>query len=123
MRAVPLGLLLFAAAADATQVKPKPQRDVPSLVTKDDAAREREAQERAGIPVARATHAEGRLEAMNTRGTWAALREGARIVTGDRLRTLESTTARLDFPWVQLALGARSAVTIRPSRVLTAEVL
>jgi len=123
MRAVPLGLLLFAAAADATQVKPKPQRDVPSLVTKDDAAREREAQERAGIPVARATHAEGRLEAMNTRGEWAALREGARIVTGDRLRTLESTTARLDFPWVQLALGARSAITIMPSRVLTAEVL
>ncbi|HJS57413.1 MAG TPA: hypothetical protein VKA01_04855 [Vicinamibacteria bacterium] len=123
MRALPLGLLLLAATAAAAQVKPKPQRDVPTLVTKDDAVREREAQERAGIPVARATHAEGRLEAMNTQGDWTALQEGARVVTGDRLRTLESTTARLDFPWVQLALGARSAVTIMSSRVLTAEVL
>ncbi len=121
MRAALLGLTLVAAAVASADVKPKPRRDVPTLVTKDEAAREREAQERPGIPVARAAHAEGELQVMNAAGAWTPLREGARVVTGDRLRTLEATTARLDFPWVQLALGAQSAVTIRSSRVLTAE--
>jgi hypothetical protein len=123
MRASSLGLALLAASGAAAQVKPKPQRDVPTVVTKDDAAREREAQERPGIPVARASHADGQLEVMSTAGGWAPLREGARVVTGDRLRTRDATTARLDFPWVQIALGARSTLTVRSSRVLTVEVL
>ena len=118
-----LGLALLAAAGApaSAAVKPKPRRDVPTLVTKDDAARERELQERPGIPVARATHAEGSLELLGREGAWERVREGVRIVTGDSLRTGPATTVRLDFPWVQLGLGAKSLVTIRPNRVLTTE--
>jgi hypothetical protein len=121
MRARALPWLMVALLSGSARADQKPRRDAPTLVTRSDAAREREAQERPGIPVARVAHADGHLEAMAAAGAWARLREGGRVATGDRLRTADATTARVDFPWVELGLGANTELAVQSSRVLTAE--
>ncbi|HET7291976.1 MAG TPA: hypothetical protein VFM88_06105 [Vicinamibacteria bacterium] len=115
--------VVVAAVHALAAVKPKPRRDVPTLVTKDDAERERELQERPGIPVARLSVAEGKVEQTDGRGPWGRAREGARVLTGDSLRTGPATTARLDFPWMQIGIGEASVVAVRPNRLLTAELV
>lgn len=101
----------------------KPRRDVPTVLTKDEARALRESQERPGVPVARAAFAEGSLELLRPKGGWERLREGARLATGDRIRTGPDATARIEFPWVELLLGARCEVVVRPSVVLSVELL
>src|SRR5262245_15524953 len=116
-----LALLMEAPGPVSAAVKPKPRNDAPTLVTKDDAERLQEQEGRAGIPVARATHADGSFEVYAPKGERQRAGEGARIMTGDSLHTGPATTVRLDFPWVELDLAANSLVTIRSSRVLAVE--
>ncbi len=72
-----------------------------------------------GIPVASLVFAEGHVEKARASSGWERLQEGARIRTGDRVRTAEAAGARIEFPWMSLFLSPASVISIPPSRVLS----
>lgn len=51
--------------------------------------------------------------------SWRRLSPGDALRTGDTFRTAEQATARLDFPWMTVSLGASSMLTIPASTVLS----
>jgi hypothetical protein len=53
------------------------------------------------------------------KSTWRKVAVGDRLRTGDTYRTAEDATARLDFPWMQVALAPSSMLTIPASTVLS----
>jgi hypothetical protein len=53
------------------------------------------------------------------KSAWRRMGEGDQLRTGDTFRTAENATARLEFPWMQVALGPSSMLTIPASTVLS----
>jgi hypothetical protein len=51
--------------------------------------------------------------------SWARLREGEPLRTGDRLRTASGGVARLDFPWMAVTVGPSSILSVPASAVLS----
>lgn len=76
--------------------------------------------QKAGVPVARVTYGEGRLEQAAGRDSWRRVAEGVRVKTGDRLRTGPDATARVAFPWASVTVGPGSVIGIPASIVLSA---
>ena len=73
----------------------------------------------AGIPVASLAFLEGRVEQARGPTRWDRIEEGARIRTGDRIRTTDGALARVEFPWMNLLVSPSSVVSIPPSRILS----
>lgn len=53
------------------------------------------------------------------KSAWRRVGEGDPLRTGDTFRTADDGTARLDFPWMEVALGPSSMLTIPASTVLS----
>jgi hypothetical protein len=53
------------------------------------------------------------------KSSWRRLAAGDKLRTGDTFRTSEDATARLDFPWMTVTLGASTLLTIPSSTVLS----
>jgi hypothetical protein len=71
-----------------------------------------------GVPVARVSFGEGRIDHAFLDGNWKRLVEGERVRTGDRVRTGPESTARIAFPWASLTLAAASILAVAPSPIL-----
>lgn len=71
-----------------------------------------------GIPVARLAFADDLVE-REASGGWERITEGARVRTGDRIRTGPGTTARIAFPFMSLLVGPSTTLSIPPSPVLS----
>ena len=78
----------------------------------------REDTESAGVPVAQASLVEAVVDVRAPQGEWTRLAEGARVHTGDRLRTDAHSVARIDFPWMSVSLGPSSELAIVKGRLL-----
>jgi hypothetical protein len=76
--------------------------------------------QKSGVPVARVSYGEGRLEQAAGKGSWRRVDEGVRVKTGDRLRTGPDATARVAFPWANVTVGPGSVLGIPPGIVLSA---
>jgi hypothetical protein len=72
-----------------------------------------------GVPVARVSFGEGRIDHSYLDGAWKRLAEGERIRTGDRVRTGADATARIAFPWTALTLASASTLAVAASAVLS----
>lgn len=72
-----------------------------------------------GVPVARVTFGEGRIDYAFLDGNWKRLVEGERVRTGDRVRTGPESTARIAFPWTSLTLAPATILAVAPSAVLS----
>lgn len=77
------------------------------------------AQRPAPIEVAKIGFVEGSVEIQRPGGAWVKVAEEAPLAIGDRVRTLEGATARLDFPWTAIAMGDGSEISVERNRVLT----
>jgi hypothetical protein len=73
----------------------------------------------AGIPVAKVSFLDGLVEVGSPDGKWTAAGEGARVRTGDHVRTDTQATARVEFPFMNVVLGPSSVMGIAPSQVLS----
>lgn len=71
-----------------------------------------------GVPVARVTFGEGRIDHAFLDGGWKRLVEGERVRTGDRVRTGPESTARIAFPWASVTLASTSILAVAPSPIL-----
>jgi hypothetical protein len=110
------GLTLPAAPAKPPKVlvlgtpAPPPAGSAPAAPPDDPAA--------AGVVVAQAALVESVVEVRAPEGDWTRLPEGGRVRTGDRLRTDANSVARVEFPWMSVALGPSSELTVGAGRVL-----
>lgn len=82
-------------------------------------SRPRKTPEGQGIPVARLSFVETVVDQSSPGEDWGRAREGARVKTGDRLRTDAGSTARIEFPWMSLVVGPSSLLSLAPSAVLS----
>ena len=75
----------------------------------------------AGIAIGALGWAAGDVERaeLPQKSSWRRLVAGDRLRTGDTFRTSEDATARLDFPWMTVTLGASTLLTIPSSTVLS----
>jgi hypothetical protein len=62
---------------------------------------------------------EGPVEVQHPGGPWARASEEQPLAIGDRVRTLQGGTARLEFPWTAVAVSDGSEVSVENNRVLT----
>lgn len=76
--------------------------------------------QKSGVPVARVSYGEGRLEQAAGKESWRRVAEGVRVKTGDRLRTGPDATARVAFPWASVTVGPGSVMGIPAGIVLSA---
>jgi hypothetical protein len=108
LRALPgaaLALVLLAGAArPAQEPAPSPPRPPGAGIAIGELAWADRAIERAELPA---------------KTSWRRLSPGDALRTGDTFRTAEEATARLDFPWMTVSLGASSMLTIPASTVLS----
>ena len=72
----------------------------------------------AGIPVAKVSFLDGTVEVGSPDGRWTKAAEGARVRTGDRVRTDDQATVRVEFPFMSVIVGPSSIVGVSPSQVL-----
>lgn len=72
----------------------------------------------APIPIARLAYVDGLVELQSGKGTWTRALEGGDLRIGDRLRTGEAGSARVDFPWMSVALSGGSVLAVSDSLVL-----
>lgn len=77
----------------------------------------------AGVPVTRLSYAEHGVELSGPDGVWRPLAEGARLRTGERVRTAADAVARLEFPFMGLTVGPDSEVAIPPGVVLSTQLV
>jgi len=75
------------------------------------------AQER--IEVAHLGFVEGGVEVQQPGESWTKGAEKQALAIGDRVRTRQGGTARLEFPWTAIAVGDGSEVVLEKGRVLT----
>jgi hypothetical protein len=75
----------------------------------------------AGIAIGELVWADGDVERaeLPAKDSWRRLGAGDRIRTGDTFRTGPEATARLEFPWMTVTLGASTMLTIPASTVLS----
>jgi hypothetical protein len=71
-----------------------------------------------GIPVAKVSFFDGAVEIGSPDGKWKSAKEGARVRTGDRVRTDSQATVRVEFPFMNLVVGPASVIGVAPSQVL-----
>jgi hypothetical protein len=69
------------------------------------------------IAIARISFVDELVEVQSPKG-WRRLVEGAPLRVGDRLRTGELGKARIDFPWMTVAVSGSSCVSVPDSPVL-----
>jgi len=70
------------------------------------------------IPIARVAYVDGLVELKSGARPWARVAEGGELRIGDRLRTGEMGSARVDFPWMSVALSGGSVLAVSDSLVL-----
>ena len=73
----------------------------------------------ASVEVARLSFMNGAVEIQQAGGTWAAAAEDQALSSGNRLRTLKGSTARLEFPWTAVAVSDSTEVSFPRNRLLT----
>jgi hypothetical protein len=73
----------------------------------------------AGIPVAKLSFLDGTVELGAPSGSWSRVGEGARVKTGDLVRTNAQATVRVEFPFMSVIVGPSSVLGIAPSQVLS----
>lgn len=71
------------------------------------------------VEVARIGFVEGPAEVQNPGGVWTAAVEDQPLSIGDRVRTLQGGTVRIEFPWTAIAMGDASEVSLPKAGVLT----
>lgn len=103
-------LVLFAASAPAASRRDAKRPDVQAIG----------GSERVGVPVARLLPLGRPVEISTMNGPWKEVDKEVRFRTGDRLRTSDGGSARLEFPWVSVLVGPSTVVGLAPSIVLTA---
>lgn len=99
---VMLGFTPTSFAQKARPTPPKSQADVP-----------------ARIEVARLGFIEGGVEIQQPGGAWTKAAEKQALAIGDRVRTRQGGTARVEFPWTAIAAGDSSELVVEQGRVLT----
>jgi hypothetical protein len=104
---VPCALLLFGAAAEVKAQRARPTPGKPAALSAE------------RIEVARLGFVEGGVEIQQPGGAWTRGAEKQALAVGDRVRTLQGGTARLEFPWTAIAAGDGSEVAVEKGRVLT----
>ncbi len=72
----------------------------------------------APIPIARVAYVDGLVELQSGKSAWTRVAEGGELRIGDRLRTGEAGSARVDFPWMSVALSGASTLAVPDSLVL-----
>ena len=73
----------------------------------------------AAVEVARLSFINGSVEIQHGDGAWVAGAEDQGLSSGDRLRTLKGSTARLEFPWTAVAVSDSTGVSFPRNRLLT----
>jgi hypothetical protein len=75
----------------------------------------------AGIAIGDLAWVDGDVERAELphKSSWRRLGQGDALRTGDTFRTAGDATARLDFPWMTVALGPSAMLTIPASTVLS----
>lgn len=73
----------------------------------------------ASVELARLGFVEGGVEIQRPGGAWTKAVENQSLSGGDRVRTLRGGTARLEFPWTDIAMSDGSEVSLQNNRVLT----
>ncbi len=106
--ACPLILLLFAFLVSDVQAQAPRALKSP-----------KKAPAEARIEVALLAFAEGGVEFQTPGGAWMKVTEDQALAIGDRVRTLQGGTTRLEFPWTAIAMSDGSEVSIENNRVLT----
>lgn len=76
------------------------------------------ADDSAGVVVAQAALVESVVELRAPGQDWTPLPEGGRVRTGDRLRTDANSVARVELPWMSVALGPSSELAVVRGRLL-----
>ncbi len=71
------------------------------------------------VEVARISLVAGNAEVRRQNGPWMKAAEEQPLSMGDRIRTLEGTTVRLEFPWTVVAMSDNTEVSLPKSRLLT----
>jgi hypothetical protein len=71
------------------------------------------------VEVARVLFVLGEVEVQRQGGAWAQVTEEEPLSIGDRLRTKRGGTARIEFPWTQVAIGDASEIAIEKAMFLT----
>jgi hypothetical protein len=74
---------------------------------------------RVGIPVASISLATGRVERASAGANWAAAKEGEPLRTGESLRTGPDGAARVQFPWMGVALGPDTVLRVPGGHILS----
>ncbi|MEO8361603.1 MAG: hypothetical protein ABI672_16330 [Vicinamibacteria bacterium] len=82
-------------------------------------AKEAPAKVMAPVELARMGFVSGAVEVQRQGGAWTPALEDDPLSSGDRVRTLKGSTARLEFPWTAIAVGDDSEVSLEKARVLT----
>ncbi|MEO5763491.1 MAG: hypothetical protein ABIR28_14400 [Vicinamibacteria bacterium] len=75
----------------------------------------------APVELARMGFISGAVEVQRQGGAWTPALENDPLSSGDRVRTLKGSTARLEFPWTAIAVGDESEVSLEKARVLTVQ--
>lgn len=70
------------------------------------------------IPIARIAYVDDVVEVQPAGKGWSRVLEGAELRIGDRLRTGRRGVARIDFPWMSLALSGGTQISVPASLVL-----
>jgi hypothetical protein len=70
------------------------------------------------IPIARIAYVDDLVEVQPAGKGWSRVPEGAQLRIGDTLRTGPQGTARIDFPWMSVAVAGASRVSVPTSLVL-----
>lgn len=100
-----LPMALFAAtlatAPASAQVRPAARASAPA------------------VEVARVLFVLGEVEVRRQGGEWTKVTEEEPLAIGDRLRTKQGGTARIEFPWTQVAIGDASEIAIEKAAFLT----
>lgn len=73
----------------------------------------------AAVEVARVLFALGTVEVQKPGASWSAASEEQPLAIGDRIRTAEGATARIEFPWTQVAMGDSTEIAIEKAVFLT----
>jgi hypothetical protein len=76
------------------------------------------AQAPSAIPIARIAYVDDLVEVQPAGKAWSKVPEGAQLRIGDKLRTGPRGTARIDFPWMSVAVAGASLVSVPASLVL-----
>lgn len=73
----------------------------------------------AAVEVARISLVTGEVEVQRGTAVWTRAAEDQPLSIGDRVRTLQGATARLEFPWTVVAMSDNSEVSLQKNRLLT----